>query len=101
MNPQKLEKILSLMKSYGVEYFRHEELEIKIGSEPKEQPAPQTKEQVKQQILDIKTPPSQAAPPVESNIPHHVNEVANLLKLSDDELVDKLFPEYAPPKEGN
>jgi hypothetical protein len=27
------------------------------------------------------------------NIPHHITEMASLLKLSDKELVDQLFPE--------
>ena len=31
MNPEKLEKIFSLMKSHGVEYFKNEDLEIKMS----------------------------------------------------------------------
>lgn len=40
-----------------------------------------------------------AVPPVEIEIPHHVNEVANLLKLGDEDLVDKLFPDYTKEPE--
>lgn len=36
-----------------------------------------------------------AIPPVEMEIPHHVNEVLGLLKLSDEQLVDKMFPDYS------
>lgn len=44
--------------------------------------------------------PGQAAPPVETSIPHHVNEVAALLKLSDEDLVDRMFPDpNFPPKD--
>lgn len=42
-------------------------------------------------------PPTAAAvPPVELEIPHHQNEVLGLLKLSDEQLVDKMFPELEP-----
>ena len=43
--------------------------------------------------------PSQAIPPVETEIPHHENEVLNLLKLSDEQLVDKMFPDYSELQE--
>lgn len=36
-----------------------------------------------------------AIPPVEMDIPHHANEVLGLLKLSDADLVDKMFPDYS------
>ncbi len=49
--------------------------------------------------IETKAPSSPAAaPPVENKIPHHVNEVARLLKLNDEELVDALFPEGAEQK---
>lgn len=97
MNPEKLDKIFSLMKSYDVEYFKHKDFEIKMGIEKEKI---QHTEKPKQQSLSKVTPPPQAIPPVDVNIPHHVNEVANLLKLSDEDLVDKLFPEYGQVKVG-
>ena len=89
MNPEKAEKLFALMKQYGVEYFKHDELEIKLtpGVEIAKAPAITPKK--------TKKVPVQAAPPVEMPIPHHVNEVANLLKLSDNDLVDKMFPDYS------
>ena len=49
------------------------------------------------QDKESKAPPhAAAAPPVEMEIPHHINEVSKLLKLSDEDLVDKLFPEHPP-----
>lgn len=42
---------------------------------------------------ETKDVPPQAAPPVEMEIPHHTNEVMSLLKMSDEDLVDKMFPE--------
>lgn len=47
-----------------------------------------------------KVVPPQSAKPVESTIPHHVNEVAEMLKLSDEDLVDRMFPDpNYPPKD--
>lgn len=36
--------------------------------------------------------------PTEIEIPHQVNEVANLLKLDDYSLVERLFPDYSQVK---
>lgn len=104
MNPIKVEKLFSLMKQYGIEHFKHEDLEISMrkdnaltgagleagGSTTVSCPI----------VNPVSSPAPQAIPPVEVKIPHHVNEVANLLKLDDYALVDKLFPDYSqqPPK---
>lgn len=37
---------------------------------------------------------------MDTEIPHHVNEVLGLLKLNDEELVDKMFPDYTELEEG-
>ena len=44
--------------------------------------------------------PLQAIPPVDIEIQHHVNEVKSLLKLSDEDLVDKMFPDLSQQAEG-
>lgn len=36
--------------------------------------------------------PLQAIPPVDMPIPHNTNEVISVLRMSDEELVEKLFP---------
>jgi len=93
MNPVKCEKIFSLMKQFGVEYFKNSELEIKMSMEKAHEDI--KKHKSKEIKEGRKAPPPQAAPPVEVTIPHHVNEVARLMKLSDTELVDELFPDYS------
>lgn len=93
MNALKAEKLFSLMKQYGVEYFKNENLEIKM--------TPQAALTSVETPSEQKVVPPQAAPPVDMKIPHHINEVADLLKLTDEELVDKLFPDYSKlPKDG-
>lgn len=93
MNPHKAEKLFLLMKQHGVEYFKTLELEIRMGVEigPVKEPLEPVKAPPK---APRKVPAPQSVPPVEQAIPHHVNEVKNLLKLNDNDLVDKLFPDY-------
>lgn len=98
MKADKAEKLFSLMKQYGIEHFKTSELEIKMSSVTSSQAIPVKK--VKQGAspdsnVPVAPPPSQAIPPNEMTIPHHVNEVASLLKLNDNDLVDKLFPDYS------
>ncbi len=99
------------MKQFGVEHFKNEDLEIKMSGQSTEtariELPPFTKSALNNsdhssRVSIEKPPESQAIPPVESKIPHHVNEVADLLKLNDNDLVDKLFPDYSQmvPKEG-
>lgn len=95
MKLEKTERLITLLKQSGVTYFKDGELEIRLdGHSSVSSTAPLTSG-------FISTPPSfplQAVPPVETEIPHHVNEVQNLLKLSDEDLVDKLFPDYSQIK---
>jgi hypothetical protein len=100
MNALKAEKLFILMKKHGVSHFKTLELEIRMKDAEAEGPGGN-----KPSIESLAAKPSasvpdpQAIPPVEVAIPHHVNEVANLLKLNDFDLVDKLFPDYSqiPP----
>jgi hypothetical protein len=92
------EKLLLLLRTHGVSHFKTPSIEIRIGASP----APDSVAAVGPvpfQASTTKAPPPQAAPPVEMQIPHHVNEVANLLKLNDDQLVDKLFPDHTAAAE--
>jgi hypothetical protein len=82
------------MRKHGVSYFKSVEYEIKIDSSMPLASMPDPS--ISKPVSPPTSTPSSAAsaPPVEINIPHHVNEVKNLLKLSDNELVDKLFPDH-------
>ncbi len=88
MNQKKLERIIKFLRDNNVSHIKTLKYEITLsvlaapfvaaaGEVAKEEDAP---------------PTGAAIPPTENAIPHHVNEVANLLKLSDEDLVDKLFP---------
>jgi hypothetical protein len=51
--------------------------------------------------MDKPEVPLAAVPPVEMKIPHNASEVVNLLRLNDEDLVDRLFPDYTQIEEGN
>lgn len=80
---------LEACHKFGVKTFRHEETEISFFN--------LTPEPVKQSALPLNLPgdpPTGAAVlPVQMEIPHHPNEVVSLLRTSDEDLVDRLFPE--------
>lgn len=101
MNIQDTEKLFILMKSHGIAYFKSIEVEIKMDGSVKDN----SKELIVPNVpvdkpVENSSKTGASIPPVEVEIPHHVNEVANLLKLSDMDLVDKLFPDYTQPIEG-
>ncbi len=89
MSPKKIERLIRTMREQGVEYIKTPEMEIRLreGFAAKVVTVPQEK------IVEAPRPMA-AVPPAETDIPHHENQVAKLLKLSDEDLVDKLFPDY-------
>lgn len=99
MSPKKLERLIRTMREQGVDYLKAPEIEIRFRDKPMDaqlaRPStPHTPAPVR--VVSVPAPPTGAAiPPVDdSGIPHHTNEVKNLLRLSDEDLVDKLFPDY-------
>lgn len=85
-----LESVLSLMKQYGVTHLKGFDSEITMVSSPAVSTVQVLKADEKPNAV-----PLQAVLPVDMKIVHHVNEVANLLKLDDYSLVDRLFPDYS------
>jgi hypothetical protein len=102
MTSKQIEKVFELMQRYGVQYFKNTELEIHLGNTPlkNQSVAPVADVADVTASNDVADIPPQAIPPTEDNTPHHPNEVTSLLKLSDEDLVDKLFPDFSnqPPK---
>lgn len=94
MNQKKLERIVKFLRENSVSHLKTAEFEISLSEPGKPFVASQATQ-------SIPTLTGAAIPPVETAIPHHVNEVANLLKLSDEALVDKLFPVATTTTEGN
>ena len=108
MNLKRMEAVFKLMQQYGIEHYKSPELEVRADLQASSAPT------VAYSLIDTKipnetqeipkaapVPPTGAAvPPREMNIPHHINEVVSMLKMSDEDLVAKLFPEGATKPEG-
>jgi hypothetical protein len=99
MSPKKIERLIRVLREQGVEYIKTPELEIRLSdrvSQPvvvrADAPAPLVAPAQAQRVHAAPEAPAAAVPPVENEIPHHENQVAKLLKLSDEDLVDALFP---------
>lgn len=81
MNTSYVERIIELCKANGITRFKSKDLDLRFGGAPAQ--------------TQTKPIPLQAIPPKTDEIPHHLNEVRNLMKLSPEELVDRMFPDYS------
>ncbi len=90
MTLKQTERLVALLRKYGVSHFADGSVTIHLrpqAAQVIESPAGSAPEAPESYKHDKATPA-----PVAS-IPHHENEVLNMLELSDNDLVDKLFPE--------
>jgi hypothetical protein len=87
MNLKTTEKLLQLLRHHGVQHFKTAEVEIGFGQVPVSGPVAMPEPLPTSAVVALAEPKAAA-----TEIPHYINEVANLLKLSDNELVEKLFP---------
>jgi hypothetical protein len=94
MKLEEIAQLIQLLKANGVTRFKSDDIELKFGGSVSLDSSAAI---IPTKIAETKAPPLQAIPPVDLDIVHHVNEVANLLKLGDEDLVDKLFPDYTQP----
>lgn len=89
MTPGEIREIATIMKQFGMTHLKTSHVEMSMPAQsfsdlsPKQEPGPIPHK--------TDTPPEEA-----EKIEHKVVELAGLMKLSDNELVDRLFPE---PKE--
>ncbi len=102
MTLKQTDKLLKLLRSHNVSHFKSLDLEVRLEalSGANHLAVVNPLEEDPKKAAVVAPPYAAAAPPTENTIPHHVNEVAALLKLSDEDLVDKMFPEF-PPEEGS
>ena len=87
MTPSELIKLVKALKESGVTHFKHGDLDIVMGAPVIAQaPTPILAEPI----------PLDAPVEVSPEIKHKVEELSSLLKLSDNDLVDQLFPDNYP-----
>jgi hypothetical protein len=106
MTSKELQKLMESLRANGITYLRTHELEVRLnGSEP-------IAELSEDEGLSRINPPQDLPPESVStdsptdpksdekaagDVPHKVEELTSLMKLSDQELLNRLFPE--PPKD--
>lgn len=75
MSPKEIKTLIKTLRAAGITHYKTPELELKIDPiEPRRR---------------MRTKPTD-----ESEIKHKVEELTSLLKLSDQDLVDRLFPDH-------
>lgn len=79
MTPKEIKSLIKALRDAGVTYYKTADIELNLAPVPKEEPRAIT--------------PVDAPSAAEDPIKHKVEEMVSLLKLSDTELVDQLFPE--------
>ncbi len=87
MTPKEIKTLIKTLRAAGVMHYKTPELELKLDPiEPRKR--------------------ARSKPTDESEIKHKAEELTSLLKLSDQDLVDRMFPDYttedsAPQDETN
>jgi|SRR6185312_2713018 len=103
MNLKQTAKLIQLLKASGVTKFKSVDLELEFGNSPTSTSGMRKSisKPSKSQAASAQPPsPAGAASsltPKDLPIPHHMTEVRSLLKLNDNDLVDKIFPEGPLP----
>jgi hypothetical protein len=106
MTLSQTQQLIEMLRSSGVEYYKTQYLELRFTNHVDNQPVTPPQQSTFHAPVDVRQadysyvtsvtniPPANAVPPTEANIPHHTNEVLSMLRLDDNSLVDKLFPDY-------
>lgn len=91
MNLQEIEQLIQLCQKSGVSRLKTKEISLRFEALP----VKKVVEEPIQRAIQIKADdrPLGDLLPQDEDIVHHLNEVKSILKLSDEELVDKLFPD--------
>lgn len=100
MTLKQTERLLKLLAQYEVFHYKTSEIEVNRNAAGELHPiSPKSPDEaIAENTVQSPPKPLGDIPPSTLNIPHEVNKVASLLKMSDEALVDALFPE-APPEE--
>ena len=94
MTIQEILELIKLCKANGVTRFKSREISLRFGDTP----VVESLKAVSSVPVSKSSNPGDVLPSEAKEIVHHVNEVTSLLRLSDEDLVDKLFPDYSMQK---
>lgn len=88
MTPGEFRDIVKTAREFGLSHVKLGELEFHLSVAS-----------AKGAAGSIDPIPTDSPSPAEEPIKHQIEQLASLMKLSDTDLVDKLFPEPEPPEE--
>lgn len=91
MNAKEFRLIAKAMKEFGVTQFKCKDFEIALGGELKIAPAHRKR---MRKSKGEPTPIDEGEP-----IPHVVTELSSLMKMGDEELANRLFPDHTQDEE--
>lgn len=111
-----MEKLVKALRAAGVSYFKSEDVEIRFGAVesqtivntrgpvvPENVPRrTRQKDKTPEDIARISSPNNVNAgdvPIKEMNVPHQLNQMASVMKMGDEQLVDLVFPIDVSPSE--
>lgn len=101
MTLKQTEKLIQMLKASGVTRFKTVDVELEFGNSTASTSGMRNSVPNRQKKKSASTqPPSPVGAdllPKDIPIPHHMSEVRSLLKLNDNDLVDKIFPEGPLP----
>lgn len=89
MTPGEFREIIKTMKDYGVSHVKMGDLEVNMGGEGSNIPSSSPAINEGGSSGYAEGSPTQQEDPIK----HKIEEMTSLMKLSDDALVDRLFPE--------
>lgn len=92
MKPKEFKAIAKAMRECGVSHFKCGDTEIQMAQEL---PVERKNKRIKQSAPISPTTPPEHSDPIE----HKVEALASLMKLSDSDLVDELFPDHTADQE--
>lgn len=96
MTPQDFCIFVKAMSDYGVARLKMGDVEINRYHEQSVSIAPEANIEAE---LKAEQVPLDAPAPANDPIAHKVEELASLLSLKDQDLVDRLFPDHTAPPE--
>lgn len=107
MTPKQIREIAEAMRDCGITHLKTGTLEMTCQAPVRASSAPELAKETKPApvasmypLVQPKETSIEAGPPLEEEkVPHQVHELTSLLRLSDIELVDQLFPEPKAPDE--
>jgi hypothetical protein len=92
MSPKEIKSLIKTLRAAGCNYYKNGDLELHLG------PVPQ--KQKEKSLPSVKSAPLENSTVDQSpEIPHVVQEMTSLMKMSDSDLVERLFPIPVLPEE--